>query len=147
MHLATSISNLIYTLGPSLWFLYYLFPVSYAMGQAVEDFGFDAYAVRIGRLARDLCGGTPDDVLVEGIANLRTACAEVGRDPAEVGVRAGLPVALDAGGGVDLDATRARADALGAIGVTTVSVALGRFIRSQADIEPFLAELVSALRA
>jgi probable F420-dependent oxidoreductase len=89
-------------------------------------------------------GVTPDAVLVEGIANLRTACDEVGRDPAGIGVRAGLPVALDADGGVDLGATRARADALGALGVTTVSVALGRFLAGPDDVAPFLVDLGAA---
>lgn len=89
-------------------------------------------------------GVTPDDVLRAGIANLHAACAEIGRDPSTIGVRAGLPVALDAGGGVDLAATRARADELGALGVTTVSVALGRFLAGPGDVEPFLTGLGAA---
>jgi hypothetical protein len=91
-------------------------------------------------------GVMPDDVLVEGIANLRTACDEVGRDPASIGVRAGLPVALDGEGRVDLGATRARAEELGALGVTTVSVALGRFLAGPADVVPFLTDLGAAFR-
>ena len=89
-------------------------------------------------------GVTPDEVLVEGIGNLSAACGEVGRDPACIGVRAGLPVALDADGRVDLDATRARADELGELGVTTVSVALGRFLAGPADVAPFLMDLGAA---
>ena len=92
-------------------------------------------------------GVAPDAVLVEGIANLRNACAEVGRDPSTIGVRAGLPVALDAAGRVDLGATRARAEELGALGVTTVSVALGRFLAGPADVRPFLADLGAAFAA
>jgi hypothetical protein len=60
-------------------------------------------AASIGLL--DGCGNAQvraQEVLVEGIANLRTACDEVGRDPASIGVRAGLPVALDDDGRVDL---------------------------------------------
>jgi probable F420-dependent oxidoreductase len=89
-------------------------------------------------------GVTPDDVLVEGIANLRAACEEVGRDPGTIGVRAGVPVALDASGGVDLAATRSRAEELGALGVTTVSVALGRFLAGPDDVAPFLERLGAA---
>ena len=89
-------------------------------------------------------GDMPDDVLVEGITNLRVACEEIGRDPSSIGVRAGLPVALDADGRVDLGATRARAEALGEIGVTTVSVALGRFLAGPDDVAPFLADLGAA---
>ena len=92
-------------------------------------------------------GVAPDAVLVEGIANLRNACAQVGRDPSTIGVRAGLPVALDAAGRVDLGATRARAEELGALGVTTVSVALGRFLAGPADVRPFLADLGAAFAA
>lgn len=92
-------------------------------------------------------GVSPDEVLVEGVANLQAACREVGRDPAEIGVRAGLPVALDPSGRVDLDAMRNRADALGALGVTTVSVALGRFLAGPEDVLAFLADLGAAFRA
>lgn len=91
-------------------------------------------------------GVMPDEVLVEGIANLRLACEEIGRDPSSIGVRAGLPVALDAAGRVDLGVTRARAEALGEIGVTTVSVALGRFLAGPDDVAPFLADLGAAFR-
>ncbi len=49
--LVTSFSNLIYSLGPGLWFLYYLFPVDWALGQAAEDFAGDAYSLHSGRLA------------------------------------------------------------------------------------------------
>ena len=92
-------------------------------------------------------GVAPDAVLAEGIANLRIACQQVGRDPSTIGVRAGLPVALDAVGRVDLGATRSRAEELGALGVTTVSVALGRFLAGPADVRPFLADLGAAFAA
>ena len=91
-------------------------------------------------------GVPPDEVLIEGIANLRTACDEVGRDRSTVGIRAGLPVALDADGRVDLAATRVRADELGALGVTTVSVALGRFLAGPDDVVPFLTDLGATFR-
>ena len=50
-------------------------------------------------------------------------------------------------GRVDLGATRARAEELGALGVTTVSVALGRFLAGPADVRPFLADLGAAFAA
>ncbi len=48
--LATFMSNLIYMAGPSLWFLYYLFPVDSAFLQAQEDFGGSMAGDRIGRI-------------------------------------------------------------------------------------------------
>lgn len=47
---ATAFSNLIYMLGPSLWFLYALFPVDYAIGQAIDDFSLNATSLKIGRI-------------------------------------------------------------------------------------------------
>ncbi len=83
----------------------------------------------------------------EGIARLQDAFVAAGRDPRTLGVRAGIPVVTDADGRVDAMATVAPAAELAALGVTSISVALGRFIRTRADIEPFLSELVAALHA
>ena len=47
---ATGLSNLIYVLGPGLWFLYAMFPVDWALGQAMEDFSLNATSVKIGRI-------------------------------------------------------------------------------------------------
>ena len=81
----------------------------------------------------------------EGIGTLRTAFAERGRAPGELGVRVGLPLVLGDDGAVDVSASVASVPDLAAMGVTTVSVALGRFITTRADIEPFLRDMVDAL--
>ncbi|MGH8982890.1 MAG: TIGR03619 family F420-dependent LLM class oxidoreductase [Acidimicrobiia bacterium] len=91
-------------------------------------------------------GVTPVEELDRGIGLIREACAAIGRDPATVGVRAGLAVATDGDGGVDLDRTLAPVPGLADLGVTTVSVGLGRFLRTPTDVEPFLRSLVTALR-
>ncbi len=83
----------------------------------------------------------PLDAVTATVEQMRTAWREVGRDPALLQVRQNLPVETDAGGRVDLDATMARVPELAARGITTVSVALGRFLRDRADVEPFLRDL------
>lgn len=85
--------------------------------------------------------------IATGIDVLRDAFRAAGRDPASLGVRAGLPVVADPDGRVDPGATVAVVPELAAIGVTSVSVALGRFLRHRDDIEPFLVDLVAALHA
>ncbi|MGZ6899367.1 MAG: TIGR03619 family F420-dependent LLM class oxidoreductase [Acidimicrobiia bacterium] len=81
-----------------------------------------------------------------GIAVLRDAFERHGRDPSTLGVRVGLPVVTDADGAVDAAGTVGDVDTLAAMGVTSVSVALGRFIRTRGDVEPFLSALVAVLR-
>ena len=44
------LSNLIYLAGPSAWFFFAFFPVDWAMGQAMEDFGGSPFAAKFGRL-------------------------------------------------------------------------------------------------
>jgi alkanesulfonate monooxygenase SsuD/methylene tetrahydromethanopterin reductase-like flavin-dependent oxidoreductase (luciferase family) len=91
--------------------------------------------------------GPTVDEIAAGIEVLRDAFRAVGRDPRALGVRAGLPVVTDDDGRVDPAATVAVVPDLAAIGVTSVSVALGRFIRTREDIEPFLTDLVAALHS
>lgn len=88
-----------------------------------------------------------DDELRRGIDLVRDAFRAVGRDPVTVQVRAGLAVIRDADGRVDMSATVARVPALADLGVTTVSVALGRFLESRHDIEPFLRALVGRVES
>jgi len=83
----------------------------------------------------------------QGIETLRAAFIAFERDPDALGVRVGLPVVTDAAGRVDAAATVATASDLAAIGVTSVSVALGRFMRDRDDIEPFIREMVDVLNS
>lgn len=89
-------------------------------------------------------GPTTDEIAV-GIQTLRAAFSEQGRDPGGLGVRVGLPVRLNDDGSFDAAESLTSVPHLADIGVTTVSVALGRFLRTRADIEPFLRDMVSAL--
>jgi probable F420-dependent oxidoreductase len=86
----------------------------------------------------------PLDEVTATIERLRAAFVEAGRDPATLGVRQGLAVQTDDGGRVDLAATVAPIRDYAARGITSVSVALGRFLSSRADVEPFLRELGDA---
>ena len=91
-------------------------------------------------------GPTVPEIAV-GIETLRAAYRDHGRDPSTLGVRVGVPVVTDPAGRVDAAATFASARELAGMGVTSVSVALGRSVRTRADIEPYLRDLVTALRA
>jgi probable F420-dependent oxidoreductase len=90
-------------------------------------------------------GVMPDDELTAGIALIHRACAAIGRDPATVGVRAGLAIATDDDRRVDLDRTVARVPALRELGVTVLSVTPARSVRAPGEIAPFLASVRAAL--
>ena len=100
----------------------------------------DATARRIGALGDGWLpvGVLPAPELSDGIERLRATFRAGGRDPATLGVRAGIPVVTDDTGRPDLDRTFADVDELAQRGVTLVSVALGRFLRDRADVAPFL---------
>jgi probable F420-dependent oxidoreductase len=89
-------------------------------------------------------GVMPDDQLAAGIGLIRAACEAADRDPAAVGVRAGIPVVTGDRGRVDVERTFAPVPALASLGVTSVSLALGRFLRDRADVRPFLEEVGAA---
>jgi probable F420-dependent oxidoreductase len=86
----------------------------------------------------------PLDDVTATIEKLRVAFRDRGRDPSLLGVRQGIAVKTDGEGRVDLDATVAPVADLAARGITAVSVALGRFLRTRADVEPFLRDLGAA---
>lgn len=86
----------------------------------------------------------PLDDVTATIEQLRAAFVAAGRDPATLGVRQNLAVKTDDDGRVDLLKTVAPVSDLAARGVTAVSVALGRFLRGRADVEPFLRDLGDA---
>jgi probable F420-dependent oxidoreductase len=83
-------------------------------------------------------------VLAEGIERIRAAYRAAGRDPATLGVRAGVAVVTDDAGRLDLDRTLAELPRLAGAGVTLVSLALGRFLRDRASIGPFLRDVAAA---
>ena len=91
-------------------------------------------------------GPTPAEVAV-GIETLRRAFAERGRGADELSVRVGLPVVVGDDGAVDVAASVTSVPDLAAMGVTAVSVALGRFIATRADIAPFLQNRVAEINA
>jgi probable F420-dependent oxidoreductase len=88
--------------------------------------------------------GTPVDELAAGIALVARECERSGRDPGEVGVRAGLAGAKGVDGRPDVAGTLDGAAELVEVGVTGVSIALGRFVRSVDDVAPFLDAIASA---
>jgi probable F420-dependent oxidoreductase len=89
-------------------------------------------------------GVRPMEDLQDGIERIRAAYRDAGRDPETLGVRAGVPVLTDERGQPDLDRTFASVDELAALGVTLISVALGRFLRDRADVAPFLRDVGAA---
>lgn len=112
-------------------------------------FGGGATAATARRIAELGVGWLPIGVmapaeLAQGIDLMSEAFVAAGRDPATIGVRAGLAMVLDNDRNLDIEATWAPVAALAQLGVTTVSVALGRFLRSRDDIEPFFRQLVEA---
>jgi probable F420-dependent oxidoreductase len=106
----------------------------------------DATARRIAELGDGWLpvGVRPHDELREGIEGIRAAYRAAGRDPATLSVRAGVAVATRDDGRPDLDRTFAGVDELAALGVTLVSVALGRFLRDGGDVAPFLRDVGAA---
>lgn len=105
----------------------------------------DAIARRIAELGDGWLpvGVMPLDELRIGIEKIRGAYRDVGRDPAQLGVRAGVAVATD-DGRIDLARTLHDAPQLADAGVTLISLALGRFLRDRADIAPFLRDVAAA---
>jgi alkanesulfonate monooxygenase SsuD/methylene tetrahydromethanopterin reductase-like flavin-dependent oxidoreductase (luciferase family) len=86
----------------------------------------------------------PIDDVTATAERMRAAFAAAGRDPATLGVRHALAVRTTGDGSVDLDATLAPVEELASRGITVVSVALGRFLRTRSDVEPFLRALGDA---
>jgi probable F420-dependent oxidoreductase len=91
-------------------------------------------------------GVMPFDDLTGGIERIRAAYREAGRDPAQLGVRAGITVATHEDGRLDLARTLEAVPRLAEAGVTLISVALGRFLRDRGDVAPFLREVAAAFR-
>jgi probable F420-dependent oxidoreductase len=88
--------------------------------------------------------GTPVDELRAGVALIAEECTRTGRDPRDVGVRAGVAGARGDDGRPDVARTLDGAAELVELGVSGVSVALGRFVRSVDDVRPFLDAIARA---
>ena len=81
--------------------------------------------------------GTPVDEVASGIALLAEECERAGRDPGAVGVRAGLAGVKGPDGRPDVERTLEAAAELVDLGVTGVSIALGRFVRAADEVAAF----------
>jgi alkanesulfonate monooxygenase SsuD/methylene tetrahydromethanopterin reductase-like flavin-dependent oxidoreductase (luciferase family) len=88
--------------------------------------------------------GTPVAELAAGVSLIADACAGAGRDPAAIGVRAGLRGAKGPDGRPDVARTLDGGAELLVAGATGFSLALGRFVRTPDDVRPFLAALARA---
>ncbi len=88
--------------------------------------------------------GVRDDQLGRFVHRLRADFEQHGRDPATLGVRSTIRVKTDDAGKADIRATLASSHHLAALGITGISVALGGFIRTRADIGAFLRDLAMA---
>lgn len=82
--------------------------------------------------------------LIVGIEKIRAAYRAAGRDPAGLGVRAGIAVATRDDGRLDLTRTLEDVPRLANAGVTLISLSLGRFLPDRSDVAPFLREVAAA---
>lgn len=89
-------------------------------------------------------GVMPRDELARGIELLRAEFARAGRDPATPGVRAGIAAVTGDDRRLDLESTLAPVAELEAMGVTMVSLGLGRFLRDADDVGRFFTEVGAA---
>lgn len=75
--------------------------------------------------------------LQAGVRRIHAALTVAGRDPAEFGVRAHLPL-VQTGGRPDLEATLAGLPALAESGATIASIPFGAFVGRAEEVQPFL---------
>jgi len=83
---------------------------------------------------------TPEELL-DGLARLRTAYRDAGRDPADLHTRETLRPVIDDRGRLDGPATRAAAEPLAERGITMASVGLGRNLDDGTALARFFEEL------
>lgn len=89
--------------------------------------------------------GLPAPEIAEGVAVLRAAYAEAGRDAAELRVRTRLPIEHDDGGRPDLRASARNIEVLAAAGVTDLTVWSSSFIAEPAEALDRIAGLGAVL--
>ncbi|EIV91519.1 TIGR03619 family F420-dependent LLM class oxidoreductase [Frankia sp. QA3] len=114
-------------------------------------YGVAATAANVRRIARLGDGWTPVGVTPEqvraGVAALRSAYADAGRDPATLVVRVPLPPVPDAGGGVDAARTVAAAGPYLEAGATMVVAGHNHRLRSAAEAGELVEGLAAAAKA
>jgi probable F420-dependent oxidoreductase len=105
-------------------------------------FGIAAGDENCRRIAELGSGWVPISVdpgaIAPGVAKLRSAFRAAGRDPGELGVRAGLRPVLSSAGRPDLEATLAQAPGMAEAGVSCIEMQPSAFCRERADLVPFL---------
>jgi probable F420-dependent oxidoreductase len=84
------------------------------------------------------------DELARAIELFTGAFEHAGRDPATLGVRAGIAAATGHDRRLDLDRTLAPVADLETLGVTMVSLGLGRFLHDADDVAQFFADVGAA---
>ncbi len=92
-----------------------------------------------------IMGATAAEITA-GIATLRTALDDAGREPDGLLVRAPLPL-VRGEDGVDLDATLAGARTFAEAGATEVSLPMSVFVRTMDEVEPWIGRLSDAWEA
>jgi probable F420-dependent oxidoreductase len=116
--------------GPPVWFSGTLGPRNV---RRIVEFGHGWIPIM---------GATVDDVHV-GARLLRKRFAEAGRDPGELHIRGGAPLARTEQG-FDVQATVACTRELVDAGATEVNFPMSAFVRETTDVGPWLAELTTA---
>jgi probable F420-dependent oxidoreductase len=90
-------------------------------------------------------GLMPRDELARAIELLRGAFERAGRRPDALGIRAGIAVVTGDDHSLDLERTLAPVPDLEALGVTMVSLGLGRFLHDADDVGQFFGDVGAAL--
>ncbi len=114
-------------------------------------YGVAATAANVRRIARLGDGWTPVGVTPEqvraGVAALRSAYADAGRDPATLVVRVPLPPVPDAAGGIDAARTVAAAEPYLEAGATMAVAGPNHRLRSAAEAGELIEGLAAAAKA
>ena len=90
--------------------------------------------------------GDDAEDITNGIAKMRAAVSELGRDPSDLGVVGNLMMERNADGDVDIEATMAKAPAMVDAGVTDFRL-YPMPPRDRSGATAYLTELVSRFRA
>ena len=91
--------------------------------------------------------GSAPDAVASGVASVRAALVDAGRDPDALSVRVPVPPVRDDGGAVDMPATMAGVQPLIAAGATDVGVNLRTLDPALDDVDATFGRLVGAFNA